>query len=74
MGGSVSNNIFLLLRYRSLETKIKLYENFDKVEEIKVLKESINKIESELNYIKEKYGSWLCQVLTLPQNSTNKKF
>jgi hypothetical protein len=48
---------FLLLRYRSLETKIKLYENFDKVEEIKVLKESINKIESELNYIKEKYGS-----------------
>lgn len=48
---------FLLLRYRSLETKIKLYENFDKVEEIKALKESINKIESELNYIKEKYGS-----------------
>ena len=48
---------FLLLRYRSLETKIKLYENFDKVEKIKVLKESINKIESELNYIKEKYGS-----------------
>ena len=48
---------FLLLRYRSLETKIKLYENLDKVEEIKVLKESINKIESELKYIKEKYGS-----------------
>jgi hypothetical protein len=48
---------FLLLRYRSLETKIKLYEKFDKVEEIKVLKKSINKIESELNYIKEKYGS-----------------
>ena len=49
--------VFLLFRYRSLETKIKLYENFDKVEEIKVLKKSINKIESELNYIKEKYGS-----------------
>jgi hypothetical protein len=49
--------VFLLIRYRLLETKIKLYENFDKVEEIKVLKKSINKIESELNYIKEKYGS-----------------
>ena len=49
--------VFLLIRYRSLETKKKLYENFDKVEEIKVLKKSINKIESELNYIKEKYGS-----------------
>jgi len=49
--------VFLLIRYRSLETKIKLYENFDKVEEIKVLQKSINKIESELNYIKEKYGS-----------------
>ena len=49
--------VFLLIRSRSLETKIKLYENFDKVEEIKVLKKSINKIESELNYIKEKYGS-----------------
>ena len=49
--------VFLLIRYRSLETKIKLYENLDKVEEIKVLKKSINKIESELNYIKEKYGS-----------------
>ena len=49
--------VFLLISYRSLETKIKLYENFDKVEEIKVLKKSIDKIESELNYIKEKYGS-----------------
>ena len=55
---------FLLLRYRSLETKIKLYENFDKVEEIKVLKESINKIESELNYIKAVSYTHL----TLPTN------
>lgn len=49
--------VFLLIRYRTLENKIQLYKDFDKVEEIQALKKSINKIESELNYINEKYRS-----------------
>ena len=49
--------VFLLLKYRTLEKKLKIYEDFDKVEEIQSLKKSLNKIESELNYINEKYRS-----------------
>ena len=49
--------VFLLLRYRTLEKNLKIYEDFDKVEEIQSLKKSLNKIESELNYINEKYRS-----------------
>ncbi|MGI9571961.1 MAG: hypothetical protein ACR2L5_01415 [Candidatus Actinomarinaceae bacterium] len=49
--------VFLLIRYRILENKIQLYKDFDKIEEIEALKKSINKIESELNYINEKYRS-----------------
>ena len=48
--------IFLLIRYRILEMKIKSFENYDKVEQLQDLKKSINKIETELNYIKDKYG------------------
>lgn len=36
--------------------KIKSFENYDKVEQLQDLKKSINKIESELKYIKDKYG------------------
>jgi hypothetical protein len=49
--------LFLLIRYRALEQKIKSYEEYDEVEELQALKKSILKIENELNYIKEKYGS-----------------
>jgi hypothetical protein len=49
--------LFLLIRYRALEQKIKSYEEYDEVEELQALKRSILKIENELNYIKEKYGS-----------------
>ena len=49
--------LFLLIRYRALEQKIKSYEEYDEVEELQALKRSILKIETELNYIKEKYGS-----------------
>lgn len=49
--------LFLLIRYRALEQKIKSYEEYDEVEELQALKISILKIENELNYIKEKYGS-----------------
>lgn len=49
--------LFLLIRYRALELKIKSYEEYDEVEELQALKRSILKIENELNYIKEKYGS-----------------
>jgi hypothetical protein len=49
--------LFLLIRYRALEQKIKSYEEYDEVEELRALKRSILKIENELNYIKEKYGS-----------------
>ena len=49
--------IFLLIRYRILEMKIKSFENYDKVEQLQDLKKSINKIETELKYIKDKYGS-----------------
>jgi hypothetical protein len=55
--GLIAIIVFLLIRYRSLENKIKLYNEFDKVREIKDLKKSINKIETELKYIKEKYRS-----------------
>ena len=55
--GLIAIIVFLLIRYRSLENKIKLYNEFDKVTEIKDLKKSINKIETELRYIKEKYRS-----------------
>ena len=48
--------IFLLIRYRILEMKIKSFENYDKVEQLQDLKKSINKIENELKYIKDKYG------------------
>jgi hypothetical protein len=48
--------IFLLIRYRVLEMKIKSFENYDKVEQLQDLKKSINKIETELKYIKDKYG------------------
>ena len=48
--------IFLLIRYRVLEMKIKSFENYDKVEQLRDLKKSINKIETELKYIKDKYG------------------
>lgn len=48
--------IFLLFRYRVLEMKIKSFENYDKVEQLQDLKKSINKIETELKYIKDKYG------------------
>ena len=48
--------IFLLIRYRILEMKIKSFENYDKVEQFQDLKKSINKIETELKYIKDKYG------------------
>ena len=48
--------IFLLIRYRILEMKIKSFENYDKVEQLQDLKKSINKIETELKYIKNKYG------------------
>lgn len=48
--------IFLLIRYRILEMKIKSFENYDKVEQLQDLKKSINKIETELKYIKDKYG------------------
>ena len=48
--------IFLLIRYRILEMKIKAFENYDKVEQLQDLKKSINKIETELKYIKDKYG------------------
>jgi hypothetical protein len=49
--------LFLLIRYRALEQKIKSYEEYDEVQELQALKKSILKIENELNYIKEKYGS-----------------
>tara|TARA_B100000902_G_scaffold26995_1_gene32525 strand:- start:482 stop:670 length:189 start_codon:yes stop_codon:yes gene_type:complete len=49
--------IFLLVRYRILEMKIKNYENYDEVEQLDDLKKSINKIETELKYIKDKYRS-----------------
>ena len=49
--------LFLLIRYRALEQKIKSYEEYDEVEELQALKRSILKLENELNYIKEKYGS-----------------
>lgn len=49
--------IFLLVRYRILEMKIKNYENYDEVEQLDELKKSINKIETELKYIKDKYRS-----------------
>ena len=49
--------LFLLIRYRALEQKIKSYEEYDEVEELQALKRSILKIENELNYLKEKYGS-----------------
>ena len=49
--------LFLLIRYRALEQKIKSCEEYDEVEELQALKKSILKIENELNYIKEKYGS-----------------
>lgn len=49
--------LFLLIRYRALEQKIKSYEEYDEVKELQALKRSILKIENELNYIKEKYGS-----------------
>ncbi len=49
--------LFLLIRYRALEQKIKSYEEYDEVEELQALKRSILKIENELNYIKEKYES-----------------
>jgi hypothetical protein len=55
--GLIAIIVFLLIRYRSLENKIKLYNEFDKVREINDLKKSINKIETELKYIKEKYRS-----------------
>jgi hypothetical protein len=55
--GLIAIIVFLLIKYRSLENKIKLYNEFDKVREIKDLKKSINKIETELRYIKEKYRS-----------------
>jgi hypothetical protein len=55
--GLIAIIVFLLIRYRSLENKIKLYNEFDKVREINDLKKSINKIETELRYIKEKYRS-----------------
>jgi hypothetical protein len=55
--GLIAIIVFLLIRYRSLENKIKLYNEFDKVREINDLKKSINKIETELKYIKEKYKS-----------------
>ena len=48
--------IFLLIRYRILEMKIKSFENYDKVEQLQDLKKSINKIETELKYIKDIYG------------------
>jgi len=48
--------IFLIIRYRILEMKIKSFENYDKVEQLQDLKKSINKIETELKYIKDKYG------------------
>ena len=48
--------IFLLIRYRILEMKIKSFENYDKVEQLQDLKKTINKIETELKYIKDKYG------------------
>ena len=48
--------IFLLIRYRVSEMKIKSFENYDKVEQLQDLKKSINKIETELKYIKDKYG------------------
>ena len=48
--------IFLLIRFRILEMKIKSFENYDKVEQLQDLKKSINKIETELKYIKDKYG------------------
>ena len=48
--------IFILIRYRILEMKIKSFENYDKVEQLQDLKNSINKIETELKYIKDKYG------------------
>ena len=48
--------IFLLIRYRILEMKIKSFENYDKVEQLQDLKKSINKIETELKYLKDKYG------------------
>lgn len=48
--------IFLLIRYRILEMKIKSFENYDKVEQLQDLKKSINKIETELKHIKDKYG------------------
>ena len=48
--------IFLLIRYRILEMKIKSFENYDKVEQLQDLKKSINKIETELKSIKDKYG------------------
>ncbi len=48
--------IFLLIRYRILEMKIKSFENYDKVEQLQDVKKSINKIETELKYIKDKYG------------------
>ena len=49
--------IFLLVRYRILEMKIKNYENYDEVQQLDELKKSINKIETELKYIKDKYRS-----------------
>ena len=48
--------IFLLIRYKVLEMKIKSFENYDKLEQLQDLKKSINKIETELKYIKDKYG------------------
>ena len=48
--------VFLLIRYRSLETKIKLYENFDKVEEIKVLKKVSIRLKVNLTILKKNTG------------------
>lgn len=48
---------FLLIRYRSLEKKIKTYDDYEEIQELQELKKSINKIENELNYIKDKYRS-----------------
>ena len=58
--------IFLLIRYRVLEMKIKSFENYDKVEQLRDLKKSINKIETELKYIKDKYGGYTSKFASRP--------
>jgi len=40
-----------------IRNEIKNYENYDEVEQLDELKKTINKIETELKYIKDKYRS-----------------